>query len=108
MKLEDLGKPWVNMIRKFDRTNTIVVLVGLKSEKTARTVTTEEAKLFAKTQAMDAYLEASSHTDIDLQKVYREIGKLLIERQGNIIRFPLPPSNLYSARRVNFSSLGIR
>lgn len=80
--MDDLQTPWLSTIRKFDRTNTIVILLGLKCEKEERTISKEEATLFAKTQAMDTYLEASTHNRVNLDEIFHTIAEMLIERHG--------------------------
>ena len=78
----DLRKPWLDVVNNFDRTNTVVALVGLKSDSKERKITTEEATLFAKSQAMDCYVEVSSHDGSNLHVVYEKIAQHLIDRQG--------------------------
>lgn len=80
--MSDLQLPWLTTIRKFDRTNTIVILLGLKCEKEERKISYDDATLFAKTQAMDLYLEASTHGEVNLDSVFKTIAELLIERHG--------------------------
>ena len=83
MPLEELKTPWCGVIRKFDRTDTIVGLLGLTTSSNSRGISHEEASMFAKTQAMDFYHEADLNDSQDvLYDVYRKIAQALIERQG--------------------------
>ena len=81
--------PWIKTIRKFDRTNTVVGLIGLKSDLISqRKVSVEEGSLFAKTQAFDFFMEANSFQDSSaLILIYKKITSLLIDRNGNLFFF---------------------
>ena len=90
--LDELKEPpWIKTIRKFDRTNTVVGLIGLKSDLSSlRKVSTEEGSLFAKTQAFDFFMEASSYNDTSsLVLIYQKIASLLIDRNGKFLFFLL-------------------
>ena len=81
LAMEDLRSPWINLIRAFDRTETVVGLLGLQNDG-IRAISFEEATLFAKTQAMDFYLEANSlSSQTELQELYRCVAQKAVARQ---------------------------
>ena len=82
--LEDLKTPWLDIIRELDRTNTVVGLLGLKTDKDERTISKEEASLFAKTRAIDFYIEVTSRKSDSLLEVYELISQQLLKRQSKL------------------------
>ena len=78
--------PWLNFIRQFDRTNSIVSLIGTKLDlESKRKISHDEAKIFAKTQAIDFHMEVSSLENINISKFLKTTVKELIIRNGNFI-----------------------
>jgi len=74
---------WLSIIRKEDRAEVPILLVGIMSnEKNKRQVSVEDGKEIAKSKNLNGFIECSVITGENIDKAFKDLSRLVLTKAG--------------------------